>query len=327
MPSTKSLVALLGAALMTAPLTPVRAQQKAPATTVILVRHAEKAVEPGPDPALSAAGEARARALADALRGARVAAVLTTPYRRTNATGAPLATANGLAPIPVPVSGGVPAYAKSVADMIRSQYAGRTVVVVGHSNTLAAVIAALGGPKVNDLCDNEYSMMYRLTLDGSAAPTLAESHYGAPDAAGAAGCRAMSMPMSASAAAPSAADTDAVRRAVLDYVEGFYEGDSTKFVRSVRPDVFKYGFWRQRDSTSYQGEQMVFAEFNAFANRVKASGRKAPPTTRKDVTLFDVQDRTASAKLTAYWGTDYLLLGKFGDAWMVTSVLWQSMPK
>jgi hypothetical protein len=124
----------------------------------------------------------------------------------------------------------------------------------------------------------------------------------------------------------STADSAAVRRAVLDYVEGFYEGDSTKFVRSVRPDVFKYGFWRPRDSMTYQGEQMKFAEFNAFANRVKASGRKAPPNTRKDVTLFDVQDRTASAKLTAYWGTDYLLLGKFGETWMVTSVLWQSPP-
>jgi hypothetical protein len=71
---------------------------------------------------------------------------------------------------------------------------------------------------------------------------------------------------------------------------------------------------------------MTFAEFNAFASRVKSSGRKAPPDTRKDVTLFDVQDRSASARLIAYWGTDYLLLGKFGDTWMVTSVLWQSPP-
>jgi broad specificity phosphatase PhoE len=311
------------ATLLAAVPRPMPAQS--PATTVILVRHAEKADEPGADPALSVAGEARARALADALRGAKVAAVLTTPYKRTNATAAPLATANGLAPIPVPVSGGLSAYAKSVADMITSQYAGRTVVVVGHSNTLAAVIAALGGPKLRDLCDNEYSTMYRLTLDGSTTPKLAESHYGAADAAGAAGCHTMAMPMNAPAA-PSAADSAAVRRAVLDYVEGFYEGDSTKFVRSVRPDVFKYGFWRPRDSTTYQGEQMKFAEFHAFANRVKASGRKAPPNTRKDVTLFDVQNQTASAKLDAYWGTDYLLLGKFGDTWMVTSVLWQSVP-
>lgn len=192
MPSLKSVVLPMVAALLAAAPRSMPAQS--PATTVILVRHAEKADEPGPDPALSVAGEARAGALADALRDVKVAAVLTTPYRRTNATAAPLATANGLAPIPMPVNGGLPAYAKSVADLITTQYTGRTVVVIGHSNTLAAVIAALGGPTLRDLCDNEYSMMYRLTLDGSPTPKLAESHYGAADAAGVTGCRAMAMP-------------------------------------------------------------------------------------------------------------------------------------
>ncbi len=42
--------------------------------------------------------------------------------------------------------------------------------------------------------------------------------------------------------------------------------------------------------------------------------------------VFDVQDQTASAKLTASWGTDYLLLAKVGDRWMITHVLWQSPP-
>jgi phosphohistidine phosphatase SixA len=322
MSPVKWLLLSLAAAVSIA--TPVSVGAQSPATTVILVRHGEKAAEPGADPVLSAAGQARARALADSLRGVRVAAVLTTPFKRTNLTAAPSAMAAGIAPVVVPVSDGLAAYGKSVADMIRNRYAGRTVLVVGHSNTIPAVIAALGGPKVNDLCENEYSTMYTLTLNGSALPALVASHYGAPDPADAA-CRAMAMPVSGPPA-PSAADSAAVRRAVLDYVEGFYEGDSTKFVRSVRPDVFKYGFWRPRDSTTYQGEQMKFAEFNEFANRVKASGHKAPPTTRKEVTLFDVQDRTASAKLTAYWGTDYLLLGKFGEQWMVSSVLWQSLP-
>ncbi|HEX7979103.1 MAG TPA: hypothetical protein VF461_10900, partial [Gemmatimonadaceae bacterium] len=40
-------------------------------------------------------------------------------------------------------------------------------------------------------------------------------------------------------AAQTAEDSAGVRRAVADYVEGFCEGDSTKHVRSVRPDVFK----------------------------------------------------------------------------------------
>ena len=128
-------------------------------------------------------------------------------------------------------------------------------------------------------------------------------------------------------AGQTASDSAAVRRAALDYVEGFYEGDSTKHVRSIRPDVFKYGFWVPRDSTRYQGEQMPWSEFLAYTRRMRARNATTPATAPKDVQLLDVLDQTAAAKVTAFWGTDYLLLGKFGDRWMVSSVLWQSAPR
>jgi hypothetical protein len=121
-------------------------------------------------------------------------------------------------------------------------------------------------------------------------------------------------------------DREAVRRAVLDYVEGFYEGDSAKLGRSVRPEIFKYGFWRARDSTRYTGEQMKYQEFFDYARRVKQNNRQAPPTAPKTVEVYDVQNQTASAKLTASWGTDYLLLGKYDGKWMISSVMWQSPP-
>ena len=136
------------------------------------------------------------------------------------------------------------------------------------------------------------------------------------------------MPLRAQApATPVARDErEAVRRAVLDYVEGFYEGDSLKLARAVRPEVFKYGFWKARDSTRYAGEQMKFPEFFDYARGVKKNNRQAPPSAPKVVDLFDVQDQTASAKLTASWGTDYLLLGKYDGKWMISSVLWQGPP-
>jgi hypothetical protein len=133
-----------------------------------------------------------------------------------------------------------------------------------------------------------------------------------------------------SASALSAqANTDraAVERAVLDYVEGFYEGDTTKLVRSVHPDVTKYGYYVPRDSTRYLGEAMPFAEFLAYARGIKARGRPAPADAPKRVEVFDVQNQTASAKLTAWWGTDYLLLAKYDGRWMIRQVLWQSPPR
>lgn len=128
------------------------------------------------------------------------------------------------------------------------------------------------------------------------------------------------------AASVTLADREAVKRAVLDYVEGFYEGDSVKLARSVRPEVYKYGFWKARDSTRYSGAQMTWPEFFAYARRVKQNNRQAPPTAPKRVELYDVLDQTASAKLTASWGIDYLLLAKYDGKWMISSVMWQSLP-
>lgn len=122
------------------------------------------------------------------------------------------------------------------------------------------------------------------------------------------------------------ADTGGVRRAVLDYVEGFYEGDTTKLARAFRADFFKYGYSRHRDSTSYRGMQMTWDQAMGYARGVKASARTTPATAPKEITIYDVQDQTASAKLRAWWGTDYMLLARENGRWVITHVLWQSPP-
>jgi hypothetical protein len=123
-----------------------------------------------------------------------------------------------------------------------------------------------------------------------------------------------------------AADREAVRRAVLDYVEGFYEGDSTRLVSSIRPEFYKYGFYWLADSARYAGMQMTWQAAMNYARRVKERSNQAPPSAPKVIEIFDVADQTASAKLTAMWGIDYLLLGKFDGRWMITHVMWQSPP-
>lgn len=127
-------------------------------------------------------------------------------------------------------------------------------------------------------------------------------------------------------AADPIADRAAVQRAVLDYVEGFYEGDSTKLVRSIRPEFYKYGFYWMADSSRYVGMQMTWQAAMGYARRVKERNNPAPPTAPKIIQVLDVVDQTASAKLTAMWGIDYLLLGKYDGRWMISHVMWQSPP-
>jgi hypothetical protein len=141
-----------------------------------------------------------------------------------------------------------------------------------------------------------------------------------------AACVTLTLLLPQSAAAQIASDSAKIRAAAMNYIEGFYEGDSTKLIRSVRPEVYKYGFSRPPDSTSYRGMQMTWAGFMSYARGVKQNNRQQPATAVRKVQLLDVLDQTAAAKVTAFWGTDYLLLAKFGDEWMITHVSWQSPP-
>jgi broad specificity phosphatase PhoE len=146
-------------------------------TVVILVRHAEKAASPANDPPLTAAGVERAKALAAALAEANVQAVITTELARTRETARPLADLLGLAP-EIVHSGPRVAHAKAVADAVRA-HAGQTVLVVGHSNTVASIIAALGGPAIADICDTQYSNLFVLVVKEERA-ALIKSSFGAP---------------------------------------------------------------------------------------------------------------------------------------------------
>ena len=144
-------------------------------TTVILVRHAEKASTPTADPPLTSAGEARARSLLAAVREAGVNAIITTQFLRTKSTAAPVAAALGITPEVVAATGAT--HPRDVAAAIR-QHAGQTVLVVGHSNTIPAIIAALGAREPPPICDEEYDDLYIVTVPPTGPAKLIEAKYG-----------------------------------------------------------------------------------------------------------------------------------------------------
>lgn len=117
-----------------------------------------------------------------------------------------------------------------------------------------------------------------------------------------------------------------VTNAVTDYVDAFYFGDTTKIFKSISPAVVKYGYYKKKDETKYSGEPMSYREMLDYATSV--GKRKNPNADKfpKKIEILDCLDQTASAKLTAWWGTDYILLAKLEGKWMITHVLWQSLP-
>jgi broad specificity phosphatase PhoE len=156
-------------------------------TTVILVRHAEKADDGTKDPGLSDEGRKRSEALAKALSGKALSAVIVSDTKRARDTGDLVAKEHGLTPVEVATSGGGEAHVKGVVTAIRAAPPG-VVLVVGHSNTLALIIAALGGPRMPALCEKQFAPMYVLEIADGAAPKLATKSYGAADPPGAEAC-------------------------------------------------------------------------------------------------------------------------------------------
>lgn len=149
-----------------------------PATVVIIVRHAERAPGSG-DPPISELGRERAVALAEIGKGAGVSAVITTQLQRTRQTAAPLVEALGITPVVVSTQADLAKHAADVAAAVRQQ-AGKTVLIVGHSNTVPAIVASLGGPRFKDLCEPEYDRLITVVLDAGGAVRTVTTRFGAP---------------------------------------------------------------------------------------------------------------------------------------------------
>lgn len=157
---------------------------------VILVRHGEKQPTPADDPSLSEAGVARARALDLALAHTTPTTIVVSTRKRTVETAAVVAKRTGVAPTVIALEGGAGGHVKAVADAVMR--AKGVVLVVGHSNTVPAIVGALGGPKLPDICDASYATMFLLTPAAGGTPAqVVRTDYGTPDAPAAAGCAGM----------------------------------------------------------------------------------------------------------------------------------------
>jgi probable phosphoglycerate mutase len=140
---------------------------------VFLVRHAEK-IDQSKDPELSAAGLARANALANTLRSAEIQHVHSSDYIRTRRTASPTAAAFDLE-----VQLYNPWKMAELAAKLRRT--GGRHLVVGHSDTTPEMVELLTGespPAIDEAA--EYDRLYIVTISGDEAASSVLMRYGAP---------------------------------------------------------------------------------------------------------------------------------------------------
>lgn len=151
--------------------TPSKAQESAAATTVIFVRHAEKADDGTRNPPLNIYGQQRATRLAQLLHLSNLSGIYSTPFHRTQQTAKPLATQLGLDIQEYP-----PLKLEALDELVTAQK-GKTILIVGHSNTVPAMVNhLLGQEKLEQLTEYEYDKVFIVQVTGDQANLLQLSY-------------------------------------------------------------------------------------------------------------------------------------------------------
>lgn len=155
-------------------------------TTIIFVRHAEKALDGSDDPSLSPAGQRRAaeltRQMVDADVVAGVDALYATEYRRTRETIEPLAKM-----LELDINEYDSGDTEQVLETILKRHKGKIILVVGHSDTIPQLIANLGASKsVPPIADEEHDNIYLISIPWFGKTKTIRLRYGEPYAVAAA---------------------------------------------------------------------------------------------------------------------------------------------
>lgn len=142
---------------------------------VILVRHAElqgAAMANPKNVPLSKDGKERAQRLASLLKDSGIAAIYVTDFLRTNQTAQPLSQDLNKKLIVVPKGDPL-----DLVAQLRKNYAGQTVLLVGHTDTLPGLVKALGVPSEIKIEAQDYGNIFIVTPKTEGAAGLLRLRY------------------------------------------------------------------------------------------------------------------------------------------------------
>jgi 2,3-bisphosphoglycerate-dependent phosphoglycerate mutase len=164
------LFAVLGAVIVFAYFTTF----SRPVTTIILVRHAEKKIEPNnQDPDLSPEGFERAQEIARVFGETGINAIYATQYKRTQETVKPLSDRTGVA-VKLLQSN----QTDELVNQLQTTNRGQTVFIAGHNNTVPAIVSTLSGDTYPTIPESEFDNLYIVTIYRFGKAKVVKLRYG-----------------------------------------------------------------------------------------------------------------------------------------------------
>lgn len=119
-------------------------------------------------------------------------------------------------------------------------------------------------------------------------------------------------------------DAAEIENVISAYADAFYEADQQKFRNLAHSNFVKRGSRYNVERGSYEHvEEIDFSQLVEQAGKWnKENIDKADPV--KHIVIYDIQDISATARLTAAWGIEYFHLSKIDGKWYIMNALWQS---
>lgn len=123
-------------------------------------------------------------------------------------------------------------------------------------------------------------------------------------------------------------DEAAVKAAITDYMEALYNVEPFKIERSVDPNLRKIGYWFNPEENTYRDNlEMTYQQLYDLAGSWNKDGSRVDADSPREIKIYEVHNKTATAKLTAEWGIDMFQLAKVDGQWKIYNIIWQSHPE
>lgn len=124
--------------------------------------------------------------------------------------------------------------------------------------------------------------------------------------------------------AQGSSDEAQIETTLNNYLDGFYKGDTLKLKAALKPRLYKFGYWKNKESGEYEYyDQMTFDKAIDFAKRIKKNNQQKGDDVIRKAEVLEVSNHIAAAKVIGFWGVDYMLLSKEDDKWMIEQVIWE----
>lgn len=115
-------------------------------------------------------------------------------------------------------------------------------------------------------------------------------------------------------------DSLEIRRAVLDYAEGFYSGDVVRMEHALYPD---FNMVKPRKVSQAGNIALTYSTYSGLLEATRSGvGRLEEEKRKISINILNIRENVANVKLVSAKFNDYVQLVKNDNQWKIINVLW-----